>query len=96
MVGQRLNRDISALKGETTFETAEHTQTMAAAKAAIQKSRDSLHGQELKRITFQILAATKRTILTSHREVAANPTKLRQWNLPLRYGIQRCIASSLM
>ena len=34
---------ISTLKHETTFETAKHTQTMSAAKAAIRTSRDSLH-----------------------------------------------------
>ena len=54
---------ISALKDEVPFETANNTQTMAAAKAAIQTSRCSLHEQELKRITYPIPAATKRTIL---------------------------------
>ena len=56
---------ISALKDETTFETANHTQTMATAKAAIRTSRDNLHEQELKRITDPIPAATKCTILRS-------------------------------
>ena len=42
---------ISALKEETTFETAKYTQTMAAAKDAIRLSKDSLYERELKRIT---------------------------------------------
>ena len=49
---------ISALKDETTFETAKHTQAMATAKSAIRTSKDSLHEQE-------IPAATKRTIVRS-------------------------------
>ena len=56
---------ISALKDETTFETAKHSQTMAAATAAIRTSRDSLHEHELKSITEAILSATKRTNLRS-------------------------------
>ena len=56
---------ISALKDETTFETAKHTQTMATAKAAIQTSKDILHEWELKRITVPIPAATKNTIFRS-------------------------------
>ena len=54
---------INALKDETTLEPAKHSQTMAAAKAAIRTSRDSLHEQGLKRITDPITASTKRTIL---------------------------------
>ena len=54
---------ISALNDESAFETAVHTQTMAAAKAAIQASKDCMHQQELKRITDPMQAATKRTIL---------------------------------
>ena len=37
---------ISALKDEVPFETANNTQTMAVAKAAIRTSRDSLHDQQ--------------------------------------------------
>ena len=48
---------------ETSCETAKHTQTMAAAKAAIPTSKDSLHEQEFKRITDTMSATTKRTIL---------------------------------
>ena len=45
---------ISALKDDTTFKAAKHTQTMATAKAAIQTSKDSLHECVLKRITNPI------------------------------------------
>ena len=55
----------SALKDETTFETATHTRIMAAAKAAIRTAKDRRHEWELKRITDPIPAATKRTILRS-------------------------------
>ena len=72
---------ISAPKDEKIFGTAKHTQTTARAKAAIRTSKDSLHKQELKR---------------SNQRHHANPTKLRQWNLPLWYGIQRCIACSIL
>ena len=56
---------ISALKDETTFETAPHTQTMTEAKTAIQTSKDSLHERELKRFVDPIPEATKHTILRS-------------------------------
>ena len=57
---------ISALTNETSFVmTAKHAQTMAAAKAPIQTSNDSLLEQEVKRITNPIPAATKRSILRS-------------------------------
>ena len=56
---------ISALKDETTFETAKHTQTMAETKAAIGTSRDRLHEKELKRMIDPIPAASERTILRS-------------------------------
>ena len=55
----------SALKDETTFETATHTRIMAAAKAAIRTAKDRRHEWELKRITDPIPAGTKRTILRS-------------------------------
>ena len=50
---------ISALKDATTFEVAKHTQSMAAANAAIRTSEDSLH--EVKRTTDPIPAANNRT-----------------------------------
>ena len=56
---------INTLKDETTYEAVKHAKTMAAAKAAIRTSRDSLHKQELKRITDPIPAAPKRTIIRS-------------------------------
>ena len=57
---------ISALNDETAFEIAKHTQTMAAAKAAIRASKDCLHEQEFKRFTHPAPATSKRTILRSH------------------------------
>ena len=54
---------ISALKYETTFESAKHPQTMAAAIAALRTSRESLFTQELKRITDPTPAATEHTLL---------------------------------
>ena len=47
-----------ALKDETTSEPVKHTQTMAAAKAAIRTSKDYLPEQELKRITDPIPAVS--------------------------------------
>ena len=48
---------IIELKGKATFETAEHTQTMAAGRAAIRTSKSRLHERELKRITDPIPAS---------------------------------------
>ena len=57
----------SALKDETTFETAKHNQTMAATNATSRTSKDRLHEQEPKRIIDPIPAASKRTMLKSSR-----------------------------
>ena len=57
---------LQPLNDETTFATATHTETTAAAKAAIRTSRDSLHEQEkLESITDPIPTAAQRTILRS-------------------------------
>ena len=53
---------MSPLKDWTTFETAKHTRTMAA---AIRASKDCLNEQELKRISEPIPTATKSIILRS-------------------------------
>ena len=85
---------ISALKDETSFETAKHTQTTATAKAAIRTSRGSLHEQELKRITGPIPAATKRNILRSQETgkwLQTPPSYVNGTCLSCR-----CIASSIL
>ena len=51
----------SALKDETTSACPNH----GSSYAAIRTTRDRLHKQELKRITYPITAATKRTLLRS-------------------------------
>ena len=89
---------ISALNDETTFETAKQTQTMAA-KAAIRTTKDSLHEQELKRITAPIPGAAKRTTFSKprNRQVAANPSKLRYVNGTCLSDMEfRCIETSIL
>ena len=49
---------LSALKDETASEPVTYTHAMAAAKAAIRTSKDSLPEQELKRITDPIPAVS--------------------------------------
>jgi hypothetical protein len=62
---------ISALKEETTKKTSKHTQTMAAAKAAIRTCKENLHEQELMRITDPMPAATKRTFPSEAKKQAS-------------------------
>ena len=92
-------------------DTANHAQPMVPAKenGAIRTYKlclqDQDQDQDLKRITH-----TTDTMTTNNQQpnapfsedktqpsqVHANPTNLHQWNLHLRFGIQRCITFSLL